>query len=170
MIALQCIRSYDAARCQVKLKTWIQRHVEWRLLDHIRHDHWMPQRMRASGDWPTHVIVNPEGWGVEASQGAEYDRATFWNYIIDVLPYKQAVAVFQYYYQDVHLIDIGDYLGVTESRACQILLAAKKNLKKKGIDKFEGEGMMPPPERQTPRLAELLREEGDTPKWVCSTR
>jgi RNA polymerase sigma factor for flagellar operon FliA len=48
---------------------------------------------------------------------------------IEALPERQRLVVTLYYYEDLNLREIGDVLGVTESRVCQIHIEASERLR-----------------------------------------
>ena len=52
---------------------------------------------------------------------------------IEVLPSRQQLVLELYYFCDAQLREIGAFLGVTESRACQLLKAAVAGLRLSGF-------------------------------------
>ena len=59
----------------------------------------------------------------------ERQRVTQTAYHVSNLPERQRRAVSLYYLQGLRLREVGDQLGVTESRACQLIKEAERRLK-----------------------------------------
>jgi RNA polymerase sigma factor FliA len=75
---------------------------------------------------------------------------------VDGMPERERTVLLMYYYDELTLSEIGDVLGVTESRVCQIHTKALRQLRSKLADRSEGaphRGVVPrTPARQTTHL------------------
>ena len=56
---------------------------------------------------------------------------------IGTLPDKERLVVSLYYYDDLNMKEIGNILGITESRVCQIHTKAVSRLRSKLLDAIE---------------------------------
>jgi RNA polymerase sigma factor for flagellar operon FliA len=65
------------------------------------------------------LIADPRGVSPESEFQAEETRRSLFD-AINRLPHRERLVVTLYYYEGMTLAEIGDVLGVTESRVCQI--------------------------------------------------
>ncbi|MFP4074473.1 MAG: FliA/WhiG family RNA polymerase sigma factor, partial [Actinomycetota bacterium] len=65
------------------------------------------------------MIADPKGVSPESEFQAEETRRSLFD-AINRLPGRERLVVTLYYYEGMTLAEIGDVLGVTESRVCQI--------------------------------------------------
>jgi RNA polymerase sigma factor for flagellar operon FliA len=65
------------------------------------------------------MIADPRGVSPESEYQAEETRRSLAD-AINRLPNRERLVVTLYYYEGMTLAEIGDVLGVTESRVCQI--------------------------------------------------
>jgi len=67
---------------------------------------------------------------------------------VDGMPEREKTVLMMYYYDGLTLTEIGDVLGVTESRVCQIHTKALRQLRSKLADRPESTGRVSGPARQ----------------------
>ena len=72
-----------------------------------------------SGTSMGEMIADPQGISPEAEYQAEETRRSLVD-AINRLPNRERLVVTLYYYEGMTLAEIGEVLGVTESRVCQI--------------------------------------------------
>lgn len=86
-------------------------------------------------DWEI-LLVHWEGfsdpWGEDLEFNEKKELLTSW---IDRLDEKEQLVLSLYYEQNLNLKQIGEVIGMTESRACQIKGKALLNLKKKAFQR-----------------------------------
>ena len=86
--------------------------------------------MPATEDGSILLVDTLEQRELSAEDGLiERQRVTQTAYHVANLPERQRLAVSLYYMQGFRLREIGDALGVTESRACQLIKEAERRLK-----------------------------------------
>ena len=79
---------------------------------------------------------------------------------VDGMPEREKTVLMMYYYDGLTLTEIGDVLGVTESRVCQIHTKALRQLRSKLADRPESAGRVSGPARRPARQVRARRRDG----------
>ena len=79
---------------------------------------------------------------------------------VDGMPEREKTVLMMYYYDGLTLTEIGDVLGVTESRVCQIHTKALRQLRSKLADRPESTGRVSGPARRPDRQVRTRRRDG----------
>jgi RNA polymerase sigma factor for flagellar operon FliA len=81
---------------------------------------------------------------------------------VDGMPDRERTVLMMYYYDGLTLTEIGEFLGVTESRVCQIHTKALRQLRSKLADRSESAARRPPVARPYGRRITARQRTGRT--------
>ncbi len=87
---------------------------------------------------------------------------------VDGMPERERTVLMMYYYDGLTLTEIGEFLGVTESRVCQIHTKALRQLRSKLADRSETAPRRAPVARPTPRRVHIRQRPGTTRLQLAS--
>jgi RNA polymerase sigma factor (sigma-70 family) len=134
---VQAARAYDATRgsfegfATVRIRGAIQ--DEARAVDPLGREHRKAVKAgRPGAHAPVHVDIHDVATQVSGEVGstvAEWTSAQHLREMLRHLPKRLQVVVRRSFLDEATLSEIGDELGVTESRACQLLTEAKERLR-----------------------------------------
>jgi RNA polymerase sigma factor for flagellar operon FliA len=79
---------------------------------------------------------------------------------VEGMPERERTVLLMYYYDELTLSEIGEVLGVTESRVCQIHTKALRQLRSKLADRSEGVPRRAMVSRTPSRRTSLVRRTG----------
>ena len=80
---------------------------------------------------------------------------------VDAMPDRERTVLMMYYYDGLTLTEIGEFLGVTESRVCQIHTKALRQLRSKLADRTDSVRTAPVMTRPAPRRRVMTHQRAD---------
>ncbi len=139
---IDAVRRYDPARAS-SFAAYAELRIRGAILDHLRALDWLPRGVRASvkrGESESSVVSVDDGTGVGFDGFATTQpsprsvvelrqRRASLAAAIGALPARTRRVLGLYYMDELTLREIGDVLGVTESRVCQLHAEAVVHLK-----------------------------------------
>jgi hypothetical protein len=84
------------------------------------------------------------------------------------MPERERTVLMMYYYDGLTLTEIGEFLGVTESRVCQIHTKALRQLRSKLADRSESAPRRAPVARPYARRVHIRQRPGTTRLQLAS--
>lgn len=138
---IDAVKRFDPARAP-SFAAYAELRIRGAILDHLRSVDWLPRSMRASvkrGESESAVVsVDDHTIGFEAFADAgpspsmafeQRERQAGLAAAITQLPERSRRVLALYYIDELTLKEIGEVLGVTESRVCQLHSEAVQRLK-----------------------------------------
>lgn len=132
---IRCARRHDPDR-STRFRAWALNRMKWSILDAVRAMH--KTRYYGATTVPvTEEVIDRLVWDGVHDRTVGLEIGQILERAIHELPKALRLAVIQYYYEGMRMREIGQILGVNESRVSQMLTEARGKLRRKLKDKKE---------------------------------
>jgi len=131
---VRAARTWDPTRGGGDFRSFAAQRMRWAIVDGIRQaSPWRTKRGIGAPPWPVPFWELPTGeMRSDESEPEEVvivkEEAIEVRTAVAALPPRLQLVIRRYFYEDRTLTQIGAELGVTESRACQLMKLARKKL------------------------------------------